>query len=72
MEMNSPRSTARPTRVVGDARLDNVVWFDSVVRTGPDGSVAYLVDPRYQHHEAARALVEALTAHLGWPTVPAE
>jgi hypothetical protein len=34
-------------------------------RTGRAGRVvAYLVDPRYQHHEAARALVEALTAYL--------
>jgi hypothetical protein len=60
------------THIDGRARLDNVVWFDSVVRTGPDGSVAYLVDPRYQHHAAARTLIEALTAYLDWPAVPAE
>jgi hypothetical protein len=36
-----------------DARLDGVAWFDSVVELRADGSVEYLVDPRYGHHDAA-------------------
>lgn len=44
--------------------LDGVMWFESVVRRLPDGSVEYLVDPRYGHHDAAVELLQALTAFL--------
>ena len=40
------------------------MWFDSVVKVGPHGSVEYLVDPRYQHHNAAIELSEALSKYL--------
>lgn len=52
------------THPSGDHRLDDVMWFDSVVKVGPHGSVEYLVDPRYQHHNAAIELSEALSKYL--------
>lgn len=45
--------------------LQGVTWFDSVVRLEPGGAVTYMVDPRYDHHEALEALYEALTGYLG-------
>ncbi|MEU4651708.1 hypothetical protein [Nocardia fluminea] len=47
-----------------DARLDGVVWFSNLVRLRDDGAVENLLDPRYQHHEAAIALADALIAYL--------
>jgi hypothetical protein len=47
-----------------DDRLDNVAWFDSVVRLAPSGPVEYLVDPRYQDHDAALELSRALLTYL--------
>jgi hypothetical protein len=45
--------------------LDDVLLFSSIVRTGDrPGSTVTLVDPRYQHHEAAIALGEYLLAFL--------
>jgi hypothetical protein len=45
-------------------RLDNFGSFSAAVNFLPDGSVQYLVDPRYQHHEAALALNDALVSFL--------
>ncbi len=47
-----------------DARLDDVAWFSALVRLRVDGTVEYLLDPRYQHHDAAVALADALIAYL--------
>ncbi|MGW5452280.1 hypothetical protein [Nocardia sp. NPDC003979] len=47
-----------------DARLDDVNWFSALVRLRNDGSVEYLLDPRYQHHDAAMALSDALIGYL--------
>jgi hypothetical protein len=59
------RSARNPlTHASNDARLDDVAWFSSLVRLGSDGSVEYLVDPRYEHHQAAEDLAEALLAFL--------
>ncbi len=52
------------THISNDARLDDVLWFSSLVKAKPDGSVGYLVDPRYQHHEAARQLGQELVSYL--------
>lgn len=52
------------THIDGWDRLVGVLWFDSVVEAGPDGSVSYLVDPRYGHHDAALLLVEQLRGFL--------
>jgi hypothetical protein len=52
------------THASDDARLDHVGWFSALVRLLPNGRVEYLVDPRYQHHETAKALAEALLAFL--------
>lgn len=57
------RSVRNPlTHPSDDDRLDGVAWFDSVVRLLPNGSVEYLVDPRYEHHDAALELTRALGA----------
>ena len=47
-----------------DKRLDDVAWFDSLLRVGSNGSVEYLVDPRYEHHDAAIELSRALSIYL--------
>jgi hypothetical protein len=47
-----------------DKRLDGVAWFDAVVRLRPRGEVEYLVDPRYDQHDAALALGRALRSFL--------
>ena len=47
-----------------DKRLDNVAWFDAVVRLLPHGAVEYLVDPRHGHHDAAVGLSAALWSYL--------
>lgn len=52
------------THIDDTPRLDNVAWFDSLVVLEPGGSVTYLVDPRYQDHDAAKELGDALTAYL--------
>ncbi|MDQ3676335.1 MAG: hypothetical protein M3401_05955 [Actinomycetota bacterium] len=46
-----------------NSRLDGVAWFDSVVKLLPNGAVEYLVDPRYEHHDAALELSRALAAY---------
>lgn len=59
------RSIRNPlTHPSDDNRLDGVAWFDSVVRLLPNGSVEYLVDPRYEHHDAALELSRALGTYL--------
>ncbi len=55
---------SRLTHLVDLPDLDDVSWFNSVVRLLPGGKVEYLVDPRYQHHDAAMALVETLETYL--------
>lgn len=52
------------THTSDDARLDDVAWFDAHIRLNPDLSAEYLVDSRYQHHDAALALGEAVLAYL--------
>lgn len=52
------------THVKDTAHLDDVAWFDAHIRFKPDLSVEYLVDSRYQHHDAALALGEAVLAYL--------
>ncbi len=47
-----------------DDKLDDVGWFSSVVRLGDDGRPETLVDPRYNHHDAALAYSSALTGYL--------
>jgi hypothetical protein len=47
-----------------DDRLDDVVWFGSLVRLSPDGRVDYLIDPRYHHHDLAIAYVDQLIDFL--------
>lgn len=54
-----------------DKRLDNVAWFDALVRLWANGSVESLLDPRDQHG-AVEALAEVLLAYLrGGITDPA-
>jgi hypothetical protein len=50
--------------IVDRDHLDDVMWFESVVRRLQDGRVEYLVDPRYGHHDAALELLQALRAFL--------
>lgn len=52
------------THIDGRPRLDNVSWFSALVELGPNGSVEYLIDPRYQQHDAARRLAATLTGYL--------
>lgn len=52
------------THASDDARLDDVVWFSALTRLHPNGTVEYLVDPRYSHHDAAEALAEAMLSFL--------
>jgi hypothetical protein len=52
------------THPSNDERLDDVAWFDSVVKLGPNSSVEYVVDPRYQDHDAALELSRALSRYL--------
>ena len=52
------------THASNDARLDDVAWFSSLVRLRADGSVECLVDPRYQHHDAAEELAEVVLSYL--------
>lgn len=47
-----------------DARLDDVGWLSALVRYRADGSVEYLVDPRFQHHTAAEELADAVLTFL--------
>jgi len=59
------RSARNPlTHASNDARLDDVGWFSALIRFKDDGGVDYLVDPRYQHHDAAKALAKALLGFL--------
>ncbi len=61
----SLRSIRNPlTHPSDDNRLDGVAWFDSVVKLQPNGSVEYLLDPRYEHHDAALELSRALGTYL--------
>lgn len=52
------------THASDDARLERVGSFTALVRFREDGGIDYLVDPRYQHHDAAEALAEALLKFL--------
>lgn len=54
------------THASDDERLDDVAWFSAVVRLGSTspGSVEYLVDPRYRHHEATEAFASAILSYL--------
>lgn len=52
------------THASDDPRLDDVGWFSALVRFRSNGSVEYLVDPRYQHHDAAEGLATALLSYL--------
>lgn len=47
-----------------DKRLDDFGWLSALVRFRPNGAVEYLVDPRFEHHDAAERLAEALLAFL--------
>lgn len=49
-----------------DDRLDDVVSLSAAVRLRPvyPGGVTYLVDPRYQHHDAALALLDVIQTYL--------
>lgn len=49
-----------------DARLDHVGSLSAAVEFAPTypGGVTYLVDPRYQHHDAALALLDVIQAYL--------
>ncbi|WP_051030103.1 hypothetical protein [Nocardia takedensis] len=59
------RSVRNPlTHPSDDARLDGVAWFSALVELRSDGSVEYLVDPRYQHHDAGLALADTLISYL--------
>jgi hypothetical protein len=59
------RSARNPlTHPSDDARLDDVGWFSAFVRLGYLGSVEYLVDPRYEHHEAAERLTEVMLSYF--------
>jgi hypothetical protein len=44
--------------------LDDVVWLGALVRLKSDGSVEYLIDARYQQHEAAEELAATLLDFL--------
>jgi hypothetical protein len=61
-----PKARNPLTHASDDARLDDAAWFEGLVLLGTSGygSVEYLVDPRYQHHDAAEALAAALLAYL--------
>lgn len=52
------------THASDDPRLDDVGSFSELVRLRDNGDVVYLVDPRYQHHDAAEALAGALLLFL--------
>jgi hypothetical protein len=52
------------THASDDARLDDVGSFSAVIRFLDYGKVEYLVDPRYQHHDAAEALADTLLKFL--------
>jgi hypothetical protein len=59
------RSIRNPlTHPSDDDRLDDVAWFDAVLRLRPHGEVQYLVDPRYSHHDAAMKLSEVISTYL--------
>lgn len=49
-----------------DDRLDDVVSMSAAIRLGPvyPGGVTYLVDPRFQHHDAALDLLNAIDEYL--------
>jgi hypothetical protein len=44
--------------------LDRVATFSAAMEFHDDGSVDYLVDPRYQHHDATIALLDVVEAFL--------
>jgi hypothetical protein len=52
------------THASDDARLDNVGSFSAVIRFIDYGNMEYLVDPRYEHHDAAEALADELLRFL--------
>jgi hypothetical protein len=52
------------THASDDARLDDVGSFTAVMRFQVDGRAVPLIDPRYQHHDAAETLAEELLAFL--------
>jgi len=61
----SLRAARNPlTHASDDARLDDVDWFSALVRLKPNGSVEYLVDPRFQDHGATEILAAAMLAYL--------
>lgn len=47
-----------------DKRLDEVACFDAVVKLQPGGEVEYLVDPRYEQHDAALDFSRVLAQYL--------
>lgn len=47
-----------------DDRLDQMTWFSALVELKPDGSAEHVIDPRYQHHEAAVKFAETLLEYL--------
>lgn len=47
-----------------DSRLDDVAWFSGLVELKAGGSVEYLVDPRYSHHNAALKFADAMLVYL--------
>lgn len=52
------------THASDDARLDDVGSFTAVMRFQMDGRAIPLIDPRYQHHEAAETLADTLLTYL--------
>lgn len=52
------------THASDDSRLDDAAWLSAFMHLKPGGKVEYLVDPRFQHHDAAEALAETLLAYL--------
>lgn len=65
------RSARNPlTHPSDDDRLDDMAWFNAVVNLKADGSVEYLVDPRYGHHDAVLSTCrKPPVLSASWPTV---
>ncbi len=58
----------RPTRnalshIDDSGRLDRIGWFSSMVEFEDDGRRRTLVDPRYEHHDAAMTFCGELIAY---------
>ena len=56
--------TPMVTHVADNRGADDVIYFGEAVRLRPGGGVEYLVDPRYEHHDALGRLVDAVEAAL--------